>query len=470
VLRADIDRLRGRIAYTLGSAPDGHRILMHAARSVAADDPVRALEMAAVATVLAVYGGDSGASIQGAPLSTDVAATDTPRARCIKQLLVGMTDAGRGNWATAAAPLHAALREGVGLGDQDLLANLGATALHFGNDAAAIACFTAMIAEGRDTGAGMLVLYALPRLVFAQLLTGQWTAARGSAGEALALSSSAGQAPLTGAPLALLTLLAARQGNPEYDALLVRLEEVTATQPLGILAGPVSDVTHWAKGTRAATDGDTGAAFHHLAQLRLPAIRRMAAVDRIDAAVRAGDRDEAATWVHELAAFAEGTGWAWAQAAVDHGRALLAETAQAPQLFERALAHHTRGGRPYDRARTHLGYGEFLRRSQRRVDARTHLRQALEIFEDLHAEPFATRAAAELRASGETARKRDPSTLTKLTPMERQVAQLVSQGMSNKEVAAQCWVSPRTVEFHLRNVFTKTGVASRGELAHLDLG
>jgi DNA-binding CsgD family transcriptional regulator len=195
----------------------------------------------------------------------------------------------------------------------------------------------------------------------------------------------------------------------------------------------------------------------------------MAAVDRIDAAVRAGDREEAAAWVEELASFAEGTRWPWALAAVDHGRALLAEPQQAAELFERSLAHHARGARPYDRARTHLAYGEFLRRSQHRVAARTHLRQALETFEDLHAEPLATRAAAELRASGETARKRDPSTLTKLTPMERQVAQLVTQGMSNKEVAAQCWVSPRTIEFHLRNVFTKTGVTSRGALARLDL-
>jgi DNA-binding CsgD family transcriptional regulator len=469
VLRADIDRLRGRIAYTLGSATDGHRILMHAARAVAADDSIRALEMAAVATVLAVYGGDSGASMQGAALSTDPAPTDTPRARCIKQLLVGMTQAGRGNWAAATAPLREALRDGVGLGDLDLLSNLGATALHLGDDAAATACFTAMISEGRDSGAGMLVLYALPRLVFAQLLTGQWTAAAGSASEALALSDSAGRAPMTGAPLALLTLLAARQGNPEQDALLLRLEEVTATQPLGILAGPVSDVTHWAKGTKAATEGDPRRALHHLAQLRLPAIRRMAAVDRIDAAVRAGDRDAAATWVQELAPFAEGTRWPWALAAVDHGRALLAEAARAPELFERSLAHHTRGARPFDRARTHLAYGEFLRRSQHRVDARTHLRQAMEILEELHATPLATRAAAELRASGETARKRNPSTLTRLTPMELQVAQLVSRGMSNKEVAAQCWVSSRTVEFHLRNLFTKTGVTSRGELARLDL-
>ena len=143
-----------------------------------------------------------------------------------------------------------------------------------------------------------------------------------------------------------------------------------------------------------------------------------------------------------------------------------------PPCSRAALAHHADadpGGRPYDRARTHLAYGEFLRRTQRRVDARTHLRAALETFEDLRAEPLAARASQELRASGETARKRDPSTQLDLTPMERQVAGLVSQGLSNKDIAAQCWVSPRTVAFHLRNIFTKAGVTSRGELAQLDL-
>jgi len=93
----------------------------------------------------------------------------------------------------------------------------------------------------------------------------------------------------------------------------------------------------------------------------------------------------------------------------------------------------------------------------------------METFEDLHAVPLAERAGQELRASGETSRRRDPSTLLNLTPMELRVAELVSQGQSNKDVAAQCWVSPRTVAFHLRNVFTKTGVTSRGELAHLAL-
>jgi DNA-binding CsgD family transcriptional regulator/tetratricopeptide (TPR) repeat protein len=469
LLRADIDRLRARIAYYLGSASEGHRILMQAARAVAADAPSRALEMTAVATVLAVYGGDSGLGLDPAALSTDPAPDDTPYTRCLKQLLTGMAAAGRSDWAAAAAPLRDALALGIELGGRDLLPNLGAAALHLGDDASAEACFTAMIAEGRVNGAGMLVLYALPRLVFPQLLTGRWAAAGASAEEALTLSGSAGQPAMTGAPLALLTLLAARQGSPRYDALLTGLEEVVASQPLGILAGPVRDVTSWAKATRAAAAGDPGTAFHHLDRVRLPAIRRMAVVDLLDAAVRSDERDAASASVEELACFADGTGWPWALAVVDHGRALLAPVARAPELFEGSLAHHAAAGRPYERARTHLAYGEFLRRAQRRVDARVHLRLALAIFEDMQAEPLIARATQELRASGETARTRDPSTLLALTPMELKVAELVGQGLSTKDVAAECWISPRTVEFHLRNCFAKTGVTSRAQLARLQL-
>jgi DNA-binding CsgD family transcriptional regulator len=205
--------------------------------------------------------------------------------------------------------------------------------------------------------------------------------------------------------------------------------------------------------------------MHHFSGMRIPAIHRMAAVDRVDAAVRAGERQQAAAWVDELAAFAAGTRWPWALAARDHGRAVLADAAAAPALFESSLAQHAGSQRPYERARTHLAYGEFLRRCQRRVDARHHLRLALETFQDLYAEPLVARATQELRASGETARKRDPSTLITFTPTELQVAQLVRQGLSNKEIAAQCWISPRTVAFHLRNCFTKAGVTSRGELA-----
>jgi DNA-binding CsgD family transcriptional regulator len=149
---------------------------------------------------------------------------------------------------------------------------------------------------------------------------------------------------------------------------------------------------------------------------------------------------------------------------------MTADPNDAESKFEEALSHHALAGRPLDAARTELAYGEWLRRNQRRVDARPYLRHALEAFQDVHAEALAARANQELRASGETARKRDPSTLVQLTPMERKIAQLVSSGLSNKDVAAQCWISPRTVAFHLRNVFAKAGVTSRGELAQLELG
>lgn len=291
-----------------------------------------------------------------------------------------------------------------------------------------------MLSGARDAGAAMSVLYAVPRLVFTQVVAGHWAAASSSASEALTLSISSGQRPMAATPLAWLTVLAALRGSPEFDALLADAEDVAPGQPPGIMTNPAHDLIRCAKGSRAAQRGDVHAAFHHFGRPTVPAIARTAALDRIESAVRVDDRAQAAAWVGQLASFADGTGWPWALAAVEHGRALLAEPTRAPEHFDRALAHHTRGRRPYDRARTHLAHGELLRRSQRRIDARTHLRGALEIFEDLHVAPLITRASQELRASGETARRRDPSTAVDLTPMERQVAQPVSTGMSTRRL------------------------------------
>jgi DNA-binding CsgD family transcriptional regulator len=473
LLRADIDRLRGRIEVNIGSAVDAHHLFATAARAVSADDPTRALELAVAAALLAEHHADSGTAMNTAALAAAAITSPTPRTRCLGHLLLALTRASAHDWAPALSSLRAALDAGVDIGDLDLLPHLGNAALHLGDEEAHHRCFTQMAARARDAGAGMLVLYALPRLGFTEFVTGRWAALRSSAEEALSLSASVGQRQLASAPLGWVTLLAAVQGKPapEYDPLLADLLEAVR-YPLGILAGPVHDLTRWAQGTRAAYDGDVQAALHHLGSIRVDVIRRLAAIDRIDAAVRAGDRERAAAWVEELRPFAQGTQWSWALAAVDHGHALLAKPDEAPTLFESALSHHGQAGaagRTYDRARTELAYGEFLRRSQRRVEARSHLRAAFETFEDLRAEPLAARAGQELRASGETARKRDPSTQVMLTPMERQVAGLVRQGMSNKEIAAQCWVSPRTVAFHLRNLFAKAGVTSRGELAQLDL-
>ncbi|HEX7715694.1 MAG TPA: helix-turn-helix transcriptional regulator [Marmoricola sp.] len=193
-------------------------------------------------------------------------------------------------------------------------------------------------------------------------------------------------------------------------------------------------------------------------------------MERVTAAVRAGEVELAATWLGGMVTFAQVTGWPWAVAAANHGRALLADGDAAGALFLASLALTGPGLRPYDRARTDLAFGEHLRRAQHRTEARPYLRSALHEFEQLGGEPFVARAANELRASGETARKRDPSTALALTPMELQTARLAARNMSNKDIATQLWISPRTVAFHLRNVFTKTGISSRGELGRLGLG
>ena len=157
-----------------------------------------------------------------------------------------------------------------------------------------------------------------------------------------------------------------------------------------------------------------------------------------------------------------------AQPLIASCHALLAEGEDANQSFEEAL-RLSAAARPFDLARIQLLYGEHLRRQRRRIDARRHLRAALEGFERTHAEPWADRASAGLRASGETPRKRDPSTLSQLTPRELQIAGYVAEGLSNKEVAAQMYLSKRTIDYHLRNVFLKLGITSRTQLEALRL-
>ncbi|HEX4685530.1 MAG TPA: AAA family ATPase [Nocardioides sp.] len=474
LLRADIDRLRGRIEVNVGSAVSAHRILVQAATSVADLDQARALEMGVAETLMHNYGVDSGASLEPGVIDVRVTPDDPPRVRCLKPLFVAMTAAGDHDWAAARTALNDALDAGIEVTDVDLLGNLGNAALHLGDDDAAHRFYSMMLSTAREQGAGMSVIYALQRLAFPEVVAGLWAEVRADAEEALSLARSLGHPTLAATPLAWLTLLGALQGRADYETLLAEVEEVTVSARLGILADPVRDLTRWAKGVRAATAGDPATAVHHLGQMRLPTVSAMAAPDRIEAAVRAGDTASALAWVEELERFAGATGWPWARAVVDFGRALLADAldeagrSESATLLGRALTQRE-GQRPYHAARIALAYGEWLRRSGRRVDARPQLRAALESFTDFGAEPFVTRAADELRASGETARKREPSTLVDLTPTELKIATLVSSGLSNKDVAAQCWISPRTVAFHLRNVFAKTGVTSRGELAGLGL-
>jgi DNA-binding NarL/FixJ family response regulator len=154
---------------------------------------------------------------------------------------------------------------------------------------------------------------------------------------------------------------------------------------------------------------------------------------------------------------------------VERCRGLVATDDAFEPHLERSLELHPEGEDVFNRARTQLVYAERLRRAGRRAEARQQLRPALAAFETLGAAPWAERVRAELRATGEVARSRDPSTLDQLTPQELQVARLVAEGLSNKEVAAQLFLSPRTIDAHLRGVFAKLGLKSRTQLARVAL-
>lgn len=153
---------------------------------------------------------------------------------------------------------------------------------------------------------------------------------------------------------------------------------------------------------------------------------------------------------------------------VYRSRALLAAPDEAERLLTNAIGELTDAGSSFELARTRLFLGEHLRRNRRRAEARPHLRAAIEVFQELQADPWLARASTELRATGETVSK-PGRTGIRLTPQERQISALVAAGASTKEVSAQLFISPRTVDYHLRKVFAKLGISSRRELSRFDL-
>ncbi|MBG6093213.1 DNA-binding CsgD family transcriptional regulator [Actinomadura viridis] len=208
----------------------------------------------------------------------------------------------------------------------------------------------------------------------------------------------------------------------------------------------------------------------------------VAAADQIEAAVRAGRPDRARPPYERLRAWADAGGRPWAAAVALRSQALLSDSEDAArEPFEEALRLHEeavraagQGGRPFEKARTELLYGEWLRRARRRSDARVPLRSALETFERLNAAPWAERARAELRATGGNGqpapaheRALADDLPARLTPQELQVVRLAADGVSSREIAAQLFLSPRTVEYHLYKAYPKLGVASRKELSRL---
>jgi DNA-binding CsgD family transcriptional regulator len=188
--------------------------------------------------------------------------------------------------------------------------------------------------------------------------------------------------------------------------------------------------------------------------------------DLVEAYVRAGRREEALEVLDRLAAEADATGSGWARAVVARGQSLLASDEAMRGAFEGALALCDVLPMPFEQARTLLAFGERLRRAKQRAEAREPLTGALDAFERLGARPWAERARAELRATGGPAgTRRTQAAAEQLTPHELQIALLVAQGMTNREAAAALFLSPKTIEYHLGQIYRKLDVRGRAQLA-----
>ena len=189
-----------------------------------------------------------------------------------------------------------------------------------------------------------------------------------------------------------------------------------------------------------------------------------AVAELIEAATGSGVPERAAGALQRLSATARASGSDWALGVEARSRALLSEGENAETLYREAIDRLGRTRVRMELGRAYLLYGEWLRRENRRTDARERLRTAHQMFAAMGADGFAERAARELRATGERVRKRTTDTPAQLTAREAQIARLASDGLTNPEIAAQLFMSPRTVEYHLRKVFTKLAVSSRNQL------
>jgi len=302
---------------------------------------------------------------------------------------------------------------------------------------------------------------ALSSRVFLLLFAGDMTAAASLVEEAQAATEATGSSL---APYGALGLAALRGNEIVARALIRDTGEDVASRGEGVGV----TLTRWANAVlcnglghydRALAAAELASQYPH--ELGLAA---WSMVELIEAASRTGQPERAIGPLRDLSEITSAAGTDWALGVQARSTALLSDGEVAEQSYLEAIERLGRTRVRMELARSHLVYGEWLRRENRRTDARAQLRAAHGIFAPVGAEAFAERARRELLATGESVRKRTVDTRDELTTQERQIAQRARDGHSNSEIGAELFLSPRTVEWHLRKVFTKLGIRSRRQL------
>ena len=467
----EIDQLRGHIATYRGPVMRGHAILTAAAGKA---DPERAVAMLAEAANACFYAGNPAEMLVVAERARALLpAGASPRASFLAGITVGMARILGGDAAAGAEAVHEAIKLAEGTPglreDLELMPWLAMGPLFLRETGAGRTLLEDALRTARDRAAVGALPYLLNLIARDQSATDRWAVAEATYLEAIALARESGQQTGLAFGLAGLAWLQARRGREQEcrdcaaEALRlcrelgIRLHEIWATAALGDLELGLGDAA------RAAVHFERQQRL--LAELAITDADLSPAAELTEAYTRLGRDDEAREVATAFTAAAQAKGQPWPLARALRGQGLLAADADFPALFDQAIRQHAQTLDAFETGRTRLAYGERLRRARNRVLAREQLRAALDIFEHLGAGPWADRASAELAATGETRRRRGPATIDELTPQELQIALALASGRTTRETAASLFLSPKTVEYHLRHVYQKFGIHSRDELA-----
>ncbi|HWX51652.1 MAG TPA: AAA family ATPase [Solirubrobacteraceae bacterium] len=473
ILAARMDHLRGQVAMRCGPVAEGYALIVGAAAQIAESDPELAVVMLAQAVHGCFYTGDTPAMVAAAERAVALArGQDSRRARFFAAMAQGMALVANGEGGAGAASARQAveiLERSDELRDDPVLLAWAALGPLWLREAKA---GRGLIDRALEHARAEAALGALPSLLHHlaryQATADQWAAAEASYDEAVRLGRETGQRVELAAALAGLACLQARQGREascrEHAAEAARLCDELGVGLYGVWAIQALGDLELGLGRPAAAIG------HHEDQANELRLRGIADVDLspapelVEAFLHLGRHEEAAAAATDFIARATAKGQPWALGRAARCRGLLADPGELESCFEEALRLHELTPDAFEAARTRLAYGACLRRARKRVRAREELRAAVEVFEQLGAQPWAEQAHAELAATGETARRRDVSTLDELTPQELRIARLLAEGKTTRETAAAIFVSPKTVEYHLGHVYRKLAIHSREEL------
>lgn len=468
-----IEQLRGHIAARRGHISEAQRILLAAAQQAEPIDPALAAVILAEAVNASFHAGDAATM----RLAAERAATlthDFPDGRPAFFALSaqGMAQIFSGEGERGADAIRAAvtvLEHSDELRDDPRLlawAAMGRIWLREARVGQALAD-RALTAARRASAVGVLP-FLLAHVATEQAASDRWPEAQAGFHEAIGLARESGQRTDAAYSLARLAHLEARQGRTEQSRVHAN-ESLTLSREMGLAIPELWALA--ALGELELSLGRPEAALARFEEQRaLLKARNILDVDLsptpelVEACLRLGREDEAAKAAADFVREAAAKAQPWAQARAERCQGLLAAEGESDRHFEAALRLHAETPDGFEAGRTHVAYGARLRRERQRLRAREHLRAAVEIFDRLGAVPWSDIARAELAATGETARRRDATTLNDLTPQELQIAISLAAGRTTRETAAALFLSPKTVEYHLRNVYRKLSIGSRSEL------